>query len=227
MSYQLLQDPDNPRLPATPNIPIGGLLQSGGGIANHVHGGPGAVYSREAERKDVFGYSVPRNDKTYGNMYGNGPSFLENIQPMTPNTRAMQFDYPYAWDHGGAYAKAQKYYPTGIGGGMSSQGQQFAPQQNIENFNIDDSTPLDYGSTSEPVGSTSVIDKPSIMMVFIILIILFIAIEMWTHAFTSVLQQYIFKKEKLTIGNWVVMAVLITLLFFAVIYFGEYKFEWF
>lgn len=101
MGYQLLLDPNDRNLPigSTPNTPPNGILQSGGGIANFVHGGPGRMYDRNSERSDVFGFSLPRNDNVYGNMYSNGASYLESNEPWTHEEKISGSAMPYAWDN--------------------------------------------------------------------------------------------------------------------------------
>jgi len=229
MSYQLIQDPTLRGLGATPNIPVGGLLQSGGGVSNLVHGGTSSIYSRESERTDIFGNSMPRNDKTYGNMYSTGPSYLENVDIWTPEKKNELSDYPYAWDHANSESK---YYPEGIANNSMYRSsstsyiprQQYQAQSPRENF-----VPMEDFSQNIEQQTTPIekIQRPSIFVIFIILAILIIAIEFWSGAFSIFLKQYVLKKDKLTVWNYTILAIIMSSLFFAIIYFGNYNFDWF
>jgi hypothetical protein len=289
MSYQLLRDPiEAKNLGHTPAVPPPNVLYSGGGVANFVHGGARTLYLRDAERNDVFGNSMPRNDKVFGNMYNSGPSYLEDINPLTPEKNEARFDYPYAWDHSGAStvggvdqyyegispaqsgkpyrtspysgqtgapwntAQQTRYYPEGISGGsmynnayqkmmgmkdpsLNRTGldnpylhhdQFMDPQHGVENFTLSlNDGVVEYGADSTAQPQTSIISKPGLCVTFIMIIILFISLELWTRAFSKFIKQYVFKKEKLTTTNYVVIAIIISILFLMTMYFADYSFE--
>ena len=164
MSYQLLQDDytDTPGYGSNPNVQPGNLLQSGGGVAHHVHGGPGAMYSRNAESSDIYGYSTPRQDKFYGQMYGKGPSYMENIDLWTPNSHEQTFNYPYAWDHHSPQNRDTTYGRGSSGvttrkaigiehdlyGKSKKKVNPIVSNSQIENFKFSNDTPVDDNSTT-------------------------------------------------------------------------------
>jgi len=208
MSYQLLKD-DNTDFQGygtTPNTPPGAILQSGGGVAHFIHGGPGVMYSRNAERGDIFGNSTPRTDKTYGNLYDRGPSYR---------------NYPYAWDHN-VNPKKNIFYPKGVGQNIYDK-KQLQPQ-NIEKFKLAKNTTQIVDDNFNYLDDTSASEKSTVSLsqywALGIFILLFIAINYWILSGEAFLNKYFFKGSKPEPWHFLAIAIILTLVFFIISYFS-------
>ncbi len=236
MSYQLLQDDytDTPGYGSNPTVQPGNLLQSGGGVAYHVHGGSGPMYSRNSERSDIFGYSTPRQDKFYGQMYGKGPSYMENFDLWTPDRHEATFKYPYAWDH-----HSKKKDPStsvmGIGHDVYGRGQS---KSRIEKFRFTNDIPRDDKSTTpieqafdlipvDPSQEAERIVKVSPYLTLLLFILLFIAIDYWIRASNSIIKRYVFKGNKMKSWHLLALAVIVTALFITIAYFSNISLRFF
>ncbi len=204
MSYQLLNidNDDHVGYSSRPTIQPNTIVESGGGVSNFSHGHPQGPYSRSAERSDNYGYSVPRRDKTYGNLYAPGPSYMENTDTWTPARREQLFNYPYAWDHHAPH--------------------QFEPPENpkIENFQLNPkgTTAIEDIDKLPPQNNISQDNDKTSISPYVILalyIILFIAIFYWSRASDSLIRIYLLKGSPIKTWQLFAIAIIITAFFVA------------
>lgn len=219
MSYQLLRDPNvNYGYGATPNIPPGGVLQSAGGVSNLVHGGAGSMYSRESERNDIFGASVPRTSKIYGNMYATGPSYMENISISDHSSMMKAYDYPYAWDHNPG---PHRWTPS-LGDGSGYVGEtSYDREHNYQTNEEGDRENFTY--LNEEGQGVTPLEQPhkiSSTFMFFLIITLFIMVALWYKTFDLVVAKFLYGKESLTWVNYGTLAIIMTLFIIFILYFS-------
>lgn len=240
MSYKLLKDDysDFPGYASRPTIPPGGLLQSGGGVANFAHGITGGPYRRSSERSDVFGYSTPRTDKIYGNFYNEGPSYMENFDLWTPNRERQTHNYPYSWDQhattSGDHHTYGGYKHTQLVGASSpAEYDDYVDlsksKKKVENFIIDDraTTPIDDVLLLSDKESGDVGYPMSPYWMLALLILLFIAIDYWVRGSDLLLQKYLFKDKKLEPWHLFIIAIIVTAVFLIASYFSNTSIKFF
>lgn len=220
MSYQLLRDPNiNYGYGGTPNLPPSAVIQSGGGVSNLVHGGAGSMYSRESERNDIFGASVPRTNKIYGNMYATAPSYMENTMIHDHQNMSQAYDYPYAWDH---HPGPHKWNPS-LGDGTGYVGETEYDREHRQQENDDGRENFTY-LNEEGQGITP-LEPPRMsagLLIFLI-IVLFIMLALWYKTFDLVIAKFVYGKDKLSWINYGTLAIVMTLFLIFILYFSGYS----
>lgn len=237
MSYELLNDDysDFRGYASRPTIPPNGLLESGGGVANFAHGMPGGPYRRSSERSDIYGYSTPRTDKIYGNMYTDGPSYMENFDLWTDKRKQQTENYAYAWNQHApknfdAGPHSDVYYDNSgmhrfspYPGEAPAYGEPEQKKNSIEHFehSSDDkaTTPIEELDSSYETIDKCKSTSLSPYLALLLFIILFIAIDYWIRGSNMLLEKYLLKGRSIEPWHLFAIAVVITFIFIGLAYY--------
>ena len=196
MSYQLLSDDRNYKKTYMTNqySNAGALLQSRGGSQYDIHNDFGSMYARKSERSDIYGNNMPLIDKTFGNLYDMGPSYIENVEEAVPDNT-----YQYSWN-------------------QKVDNQSKVDKQ--EEFTVDDKSDIyDKSDTYTLIPENK--SKKQNVFLFVMFIVLSISVYYWIRSANSFITGYIFTSG-LDL-KWLVLLAMIFTILFAMMYYKFYQ----
>jgi hypothetical protein len=213
------------------------LIQSGGGVFRPEKG----IYGIQSERTDIFGGSRPLTEQTYGNMYSNGPSFLEGgAFPNYPSSAQLPYEFQ-------ARSEMEKEgYNLGIGdyknpATLKSFQRRMNSKNSKESFalpqemsvmndtssignsnNMNETTELDESSYEIlPTISHTDLFKFNKWFVIFLFIILMVIGSYWVKTTDFVLYKYLFKEQRPTLNQLVGTTLGLTAIFVVLYFIGE------
>lgn len=215
MTYQLLNDQHNqykmnhsdfPSFGTSENIPPGQVIESGGGLANHVHGGTGALYRRDAERSDIFGESTERAGKVYGNFYEKDRTYLDNIEPIDHSHNY----YPY---HFNQMAKHTPIYDN-----AGTRRSMFNPGVIYENFSDEkNNSSVTY---LDAIKDNKDANKDNTLKNLLIILLLSLTSSLWAVLIYNLLSLLVLDKKKKLL---LLLALTIILTLFSINLYNKYS----